>query len=43
MTMLESRGINARLQAKQSAKGTKAAGLPQDVIDSLDALGYLKN
>ena len=43
MTMLESRGINASLQAKQSAKGTKATGLPQDVVDSLGALGYLKN
>jgi arylsulfatase A-like enzyme len=43
MVIQESRSINARLQTRQSEKGTESAGLPQDVIDSLDALGYLKN
>ena len=38
MTLLESRINNARLKEKQSANGTNAAGLPQDVVDSLDPL-----
>ncbi len=41
--LAESSDINARLKAKRGAKGSEPAALPGDVIESLEALGYLKN
>lgn len=41
--LAESSDINALLKAKHGAKGSEAAALPDDVIESLEALGYLKN
>jgi hypothetical protein len=41
-TLSESREIKSRLKASQRASGSEAAKLPQDVVDSLEDLGYLK-
>ena len=41
-TLSESREIKSRPKASQRASGSEAAKLPQDVVDSLEALGYLK-
>jgi arylsulfatase A-like enzyme len=40
--LAESRDIRALLKARKDAGGDAGAALPEDVIDSLKALGYLK-
>jgi arylsulfatase A-like enzyme len=41
-TLDESQDIRALLKARQDAAGGEAAALPSDVVESLEALGYLK-